>query len=210
MKTTILVLCLAMGSLHAQVLPEGGHTDAPWRPGAAVDIVWRNVIEAKNVDIELWDATRRVAITIARNVPARLQSHGVILPDTLRPGSYYVVRIRDRDKPDLCMVSTGYVPVAPALQRIRTTDVEQNDRSRTTTTIAPNPTAASALVMWEYDGVRKVRVTGSDGVVRMDRDVESTERRIVLPSDRWVSGSYVVELVGAQGVIGRMLLVVAH
>lgn len=210
MKTIIMVLWLAIGSLHAQVLPDGGMSDAPWRPGTAVDVTWRNVIDAEVVDIELWDALRLTATTLAKRVNARAQTHGVMLPGTLQAGTHYVLRVRNSDKPNAVMTSAGFLPIMPAIAPVQTTTVDEADTARAASVIAPNPTPASALLTWEHSGVRKVRVTGSDGVVRMDRDVESVERRIVLPSDRWASGSYVVELIGATGPIGRMLFVVAH
>lgn len=210
MKTIIMVLWLAIGSLHAQVLPDGGLSDAPWRPGTAVDVTWRNVIDAAFVDIELWDASRMTTTTLARRVSARAQTYGVMLPDTLRAGTHYVLRIRNSDNPSAKMTSAGYLPIAPSLAPLHPTSVTDSEATRTALVIAPNPTPASALLTWDQANVRTVRVTGSDGVVRMDRDVESIERRIVLPSDRWASGSYVVELIGATGPIGRMLFVVAH
>lgn len=210
MRIIITIMCCALSSLGAQVMPSGGKTDAPWRPGTAVDISWETTLEAPVVDVELYDATRCVRTVLARGIDGRQRTTGLVLPDTQASGDHFLVFVRDASNPSIYIRSAGYVPIAPALTRVRPTDIPDVGQGHTAYTIAPNPTTASAVLTWDVLGVRTIRVTGSDGVVRLERDVEPLDRRLVMPSDRWVSGTYVVELMGATTMIGRLLLVVVH
>lgn len=207
MRAFIVAVCCISGALYAQVLPPGGATDAPWRPGTAVDVSWDDALDATTVDIELFDAARQQRITVAQQVDAKPRTAGIMLPDSLRPGNHYVVLIRDAAQPSRYVRSSGYIPVAPALARVRPTDVPERHAQRAEYAVAPNPTPASAVLTWDVLGVRKIRITGSDGIVRLERDVEPMDRRLVIPSDRWASGTYVVELLGSTDAIGRILLV---
>lgn len=209
MRIIITMLC-SITIAGAQVMPSGGQTDSPWRPGTAVDISWDNTLEAATVDIDLYDAARRQRITLARGIDGRQRTTGVVLPDSLRAGDHYLVFISDATTPSTYVRSSGYVPISPSLTHVRPTDVPEKRAEREAYTLAPNPTTASAVLTWDVLGVRRIRVTGGDGVTRLERDVEPMDRRLAMPSDRWASGTYVVELVGATTVIGRILMVVVR
>lgn len=209
MRIIITMLC-SITIVGAQVMPSGGQTDSPWRPGTAVDISWDNTLEAPTVDIDLYDAARRKRIALARGIDGRQRTTGVVLPDSLPPSDHYLVFIRDATTPSSYVRSSGYVPIWPSLTIVRPTDVPETQPNREAFTLAPNPTTASAVLTWDVLGVRRIRVIGADGVARLERDVEPLDRRLVMPSDRWASGTYVVELMGATSVVGRILMVVVR
>lgn len=213
MRTIVMLMfslvCVVM-SVGAQVHPSGGRADIVWRPGTAVDVSWSEAFAAGSVDIELYDANRRSRLLIARGVDGRRRSTGVVLPDSLRPGKHYVLFVRDAADASRYLRSAGYIPVEAALARAGATDVAEVDLRQPQFFIAPNPTMASAVLTWDMIGVRRVRVSGADGVVRLEKDVEATDRRLVLPSDKWLSGTYVVELISSTHVVGRSLMVVVH
>jgi hypothetical protein len=209
MRLIITMLC-SITIAGAQVSPSGGQTDSPWRPGTAVDISWDNTLEAPSVDIDLYDAARRRRIALARGIDGRQRTTGVVLPDSLPHGDHYLVFITDATTPSTYVRSSGYVPISPSLTRVRPTDVPETRPDREAYSLAPNPTTASAVLTWDVLGVRRIRVIGADGVARLERDVEPMDRRLVMPSDRWASGTYIVELVGATSVIGRLLMAVVR
>jgi hypothetical protein len=205
-----LIGCYLNGSVGAQVMPSGGRTDVVWRPGTAVDVSWGDQFSASSVNIELYDAARQRRTVVAKGVDARLRTTGIVLPDSLSPGKHYLVFVRDAANNASYIRSTGYLPVEQSLARIRPTDVPNTDSLPLAFAIAPNPTTASSVLTWDMVGVRRIRVTGSDGVVRLEKDVEPTDRRLAIPSDTWLSGTYVLELIGPMHVLGRSLIVVVH
>lgn len=152
----VVVLMSTIVSLRATVFPMGGRQMHDHVPGRVMQIGWNDDLEARFVDIGLWDGKSGQLTMIARRVDASVGSYPWSVPTELPYGERYRIMVRDSDAPVRAEYSNGFLtigvrprPVVASLQ-----DVDRADDVR----VDPFPASERMTIAWRDRSVVRLEM----------------------------------------------------
>ncbi len=150
-----LILFLAMSPLYAGNNSRlGGENGEQWHIGQNVHIWWDSeMLTSDFVNIYLWDGNETKLISIAENIPNASPSFDWKIPENIKPGNFYKLKIISTEDKRNFIMSENFFPI----YEILAVEEQNNANMKYDVSIYPNPAS-------DYIYINSPLLEGAEGI----------------------------------------------
>jgi hypothetical protein len=193
----LIVLASTVLDAHATVFPMGGRQAQAIMPGRVMQIGWNDDLDARAVDIGLWDGTHGTLTLIAQQVDASVGTYAWSVPLGLPYGERYRIMVRDSDQPRRAEYSKSFLTIGTRPRPVvaHVDDIDRADDVR----VEPFPASERLTVSWRDRSVERVEMYDLQRRPVMSTSVDPMADRLSVNVGGVASGLYYIKLTHTGG-----------